>query len=115
LRNVRALAPTTNIARVASMNGAPRIAPIPISPAVSGSRPAKTAARMATTGIMISGKAVPTAASTLPTASCPRLRRPPRISIALVKNEAATTIVPSAIAYSRNTGKGYVLSCGEPA
>jgi len=59
--------------------------------------------------------AVPTAASTLPTAPCPRLRRPPRISIALVKNEAATTIVPSAIVYSRNTGKGYVLSCGEPA
>jgi hypothetical protein len=51
------------------------------------------------------GKAVPTAASTLPTAPWPRVRRPPRISIALVKSEAATTIVPSAIAYSRNTGK----------
>jgi len=68
LRNTRALTPTTNIARVASMNGAPRMAPMPISPAVSGSRPAKTAARMATTGIMVSGSAVPTAASTLPTA-----------------------------------------------
>jgi hypothetical protein len=81
-RKYKALAPTTNIASVARRNGAPRMAPMPISPAVSGSRPANTAARMATTGIMVSGSAVPTAASTLPTAPWPRFSRPPRISTA---------------------------------
>jgi hypothetical protein len=69
---------------------------------------------MATTGIMVSGNAVPTAASTLPTAPCPRLRRPPRISIALVKSAAATTIAPSASANSKYTDKGYVLSRAKP-
>jgi hypothetical protein len=97
------------------MNGAPRMAPMPISPAVSGSRPAKTAARMATTGIMVSGSAVPTAASTLPTAPWPRFNRPPRISTAFVKIEAAATIAPSASANSKNTGKGRSLLTSSPA
>jgi hypothetical protein len=76
--------PTTNIARVASMNGAPSMAPIPISPADCGSLPAKTAPRIATIGIMVSGRAVPTAASTLPTLPWLSPSRSPRISTALV-------------------------------
>jgi hypothetical protein len=67
---------------------------------------AKTAASTETMGIMVSGRAVPTAASTLPTAPSPRLRRPPRISTALVKIAAATTIASNASPNSRSTGNG---------
>ena len=55
--------PVTNIASVASMNGAPRIAPTPISSECS---PVEN--RIAMIGIIVSGNAVPTAASTDPTA-----------------------------------------------
>ena len=59
-------APVTNMARLASMNGAPRMAPTPILwPAAP---PVKT---MAMIGTSVSGSAVPTAARTLPTAPSP--------------------------------------------
>ena len=56
----------TTIARLASMNGAPRIAPMPMSSAACP--PVNT---MAMIGTRVSGRAVPTAASTLPTAPSP--------------------------------------------
>ncbi len=58
--------PVTNIARLDSMNGAPRIAPMPIS-----SADAPLLKRMAMIGTSVSGSAVPTAARTLPTAPSP--------------------------------------------
>jgi hypothetical protein len=58
--------PVTNMARLDSMKGAPRIAPTPTSleaaPAVK---------MMAMIGTSVSGMAVPTAANTLPTAPSP--------------------------------------------
>ena len=89
-RGSRAETPTTNIASVARRNGAPRIAPTPTSPAAL--LPVNIVATMATTGIMVSGSAVPTAASTLPTAPWPRFSLSPRISTALVNSAAATTM-----------------------
>jgi hypothetical protein len=56
----------------------------------------KTDSKMATIGIMVSGRAVPTAASTLPTPPCCRPSRAPRISTALVNREAATRIAARA-------------------
>ena len=66
----------TNIASVANVKGAPRMAPTPISsdPAV-GSRPVTSGPMIAITGISVSGRAVATAASTLPTAPSPRFSR----------------------------------------
>src|SRR5215211_6805713 len=87
-----AAAPTINRARVASRNGAPRIAPIPISPVAALLEPRSKLPRIATSGIMVSGNAVPTAASTLPTAPAPRFSRSPVISTALVKRTAAPSI-----------------------
>ncbi len=51
---------------------------------------------MATIGIMVSGSAVPTAASTLPTAPWPSFSLPPRISTAFVNSDAATRMTASA-------------------
>ena len=56
----------TTIAMVASMNGAPRMAPMPMSS--DASVPVN---RMAMIGMSVSGSAVPTAARTLPTAPSP--------------------------------------------
>jgi hypothetical protein len=81
-----------NRASVASRKGAPRIAPIPISPAAAPPEPKSKAPKIATNGIMVSGNAVPTAASTLPTAPAPRFSRSPMISTALVKRIAAPSI-----------------------
>ena len=78
------------------MNGAPRIAPTPISAPPSGSPPETTGSRMATIAIMLSGSAVPTAASRLPTAPCPIPSRDPRISTAFVKKAAPIRIATSA-------------------
>ena len=90
-------APTTNMASVARRKGAPRIAPTPISPAAElALSPARAAPTRATTGIMVSGRAVPTAASTLPTAPDPRFSRSPSISIALVNRKAAPSIAARA-------------------
>ena len=65
-RKVRTPMPVTNMASVASMNGAPRIAPTPTS-----CEPAPVANTMAMIGMSVSGSAVPTAASTEPTAPSP--------------------------------------------
>ena len=65
-------APVTTIARLASMNGAPRMAPTPTSSAACP--PVNT---MAMIGTSVSGRAVPTAASTLPTAPFAELVAPP--------------------------------------
>src|SRR5687768_3105962 len=81
-----------NRASVASRKGAPRIAPIPISPVAALLVPRSKLPKIATSGIMVSGNAVPTAASTLPTAPAPRFSRSPMISTALVKRIAAPSI-----------------------
>jgi len=83
--NTRVEMPTSSMAIVPSMNGAPTIAPIATS---SPSAPASRA----TTGIRDSGSAVPTAASRLPTAPCPRSSRWPNHSTALVNSSAPPTI-----------------------
>ena len=54
------------MAMLASMNGAPRIAPMPMS-----SEAAVPVKMMAMIGMRVSGSAVPTAARTLPTAPSP--------------------------------------------
>ena len=51
---------------------------------------------MAMMGTSVSGRAVPTAASTLPTAPSPSSYRRPNHSTALVKSSAETRITPSA-------------------
>ena len=61
-RNAITPTPVTNIASVESMNGAPRIAPTPTS-WVASPPPPKMIAMI---GIIVSGSAVPTAASTDP-------------------------------------------------
>src|SRR3712207_6631300 len=81
------------MASVARRNGAPSMAPTPMSPAVL--LPVKSDAIMATTGMEVSGRAVPTAASTLPTAPSPRFSRSPRISTVLTNKAAATTTATS--------------------
>ena len=75
--------PVTNIASVASMNGAPRIAPTPIS-----SECASPENRIATIGIIVSGSAVPTAASTDPTAPSARPSFRPNHSMPFVNSSA---------------------------
>ena len=62
---------TTTIASVVSMNGAPRIAPTPMS------SPAACPDAIAMIGRSVSGSAVPTAASTEPTAPSDRPKPSP--------------------------------------
>src|SRR5215212_4487464 len=112
LRKMNAETPTTNMARVASMNGAPSIAPIPMRAPSSDPLPVRTGPRMATTAIMLSGKAVPTAASRLPTAPWRIPRRPPRISIAFVKKAAPKRIATSATTNTTVVTKTHLLSDG---
>ena len=75
--------PDTNIASVDSMKGAPRIAPMPISLLES-----PLAMRIATMGIIVSGSAVPTAASTEPTAPSASWSLCPTHSMPFVKSSA---------------------------
>jgi hypothetical protein len=72
---------------VLSMKGAPRIAPKPTS-ASSRLAPKK----MATIGIEVSGRVVPMAASTLPTAPSESFRRRPNHSIAFVNSAQAPRV-----------------------
>src|SRR5829696_2286198 len=65
------------------MNGAPRMAPTPISSECSSPEN-----RIATMGIIVSGRAVPTAASTEPTAPSARPSFRPNHSIPLVNSSA---------------------------
>src|SRR4051794_19578576 len=84
--------PVTNIASVESMNGAPRMAPTPIA-SVSAPPPPKAIAMI---GIIVSGKAVPTAASTDPTAPCARSSFRPNHSMPFVNSSAPTRITTNA-------------------
>src|SRR3954449_6195738 len=84
--------PVTNIARVESMNGAPRIAPTPTA-WLSSAPPPKAIAMI---GIIVSGNAVPTAASTEPTAPCARSSFRPNHSMPLVNSSAPTRITTNA-------------------
>ncbi|MNY37358.1 hypothetical protein D3C86_1719160 [compost metagenome] len=78
------------------MKGAPTMAPMPMSvpawvPPASLANQAPTIAMM---GMIVSGRAVPTAASTLPTAPSERLSFLPNHSMALVKASHARMIPP---------------------
>src|SRR5438132_2618250 len=86
-RNAIAVTPMSSMTRVPSMNGAPRIAPTPIS-----SASALFVKRIATTGMSVSGVAVPSAARMLPVA--PSLIRSliPSHSTPFVKTSAPTRI-----------------------
>ena len=92
-RNARTPIPVTNIASVASMNGAPRMAPMPT--ACEASPP--PANRIAMIGIIVSGRAVPTAASTEPTAPSARSSLRPTHSMPLVKSSAPMRMTIRAI------------------
>src|SRR3954451_5189949 len=89
--------PVTNIASVESMNGAPRMAPTPIA-SVSAPPPPKAIAMI---GIIVSGKAVPTAASTDPTAPCARSSFRPNHSMPFVNSSAPTRITTNATTSTR--------------
>src|SRR5512140_2808982 len=86
-------APVTNIASVASMNGAPRIAPTPIS-----SEWAPAVNTIAMIGIIVSGRAVPTAASTEPTAPSARPSFRPNHAMPFVNSSAPARMTRKAIA-----------------
>ena len=84
--------PVTNIARVASMNGAPRMAPTPTS-----CDDAPLANRIAMIGIIVSGRAVPTAARTEPTAPSASSSLRPNHSMPLVKSSAPNRMTTNAM------------------
>ena len=86
----------TSMASVPSTNGAPMIAPIAICTASSLPPPLSSA----TTGMTDSGSAVPTAASSAPTAPWPRSSRWPSHSTAFVKPIAPPTISTKAASSS---------------
>ena len=71
------------------MNGAPRIAPSPTSLECGSAEK-----RMATTGMTVSGRAVPTAARTDPTAPSPRPIRWPNHSMPFVNSSAPSRMIP---------------------
>jgi hypothetical protein len=85
----KAATPDTNIARVASMNEDPIIAPTPIL------SPLLVPSIMARIGIMVSGRAVPIAARILPTAPSPRFSLWPNHSTPLLKSSQANKITIS--------------------
>src|SRR4051794_10302298 len=91
--------PVTNMASVDSMNGAPRIAPTPTA-SVCSPPPPKPMAMM---GIIVSGSAVPTAASTEPTAPCARLSLRPNHSMPLVNSSAPRRMMTNATARTRRS------------
>ncbi len=89
-RNAMAAMPMTNSAMVESIRGAPTIAPRPTAVwAAAESRPVSRA----TAGINVSGKAVPTAARTLPTAASAICNRWPAHSTPLVKSSEPTRMI----------------------
>ena len=89
--------PSTTIASVVSMNGAPRIAPVPISSPVSWPD------RIATSGSNVSGRAVPTAASTDPTAPSDNPKPSPIHSMPFVNSSAPARMTISDAARSAQT------------
>ena len=80
--------PMRNMASVESMNGAPNMAPTPTSSLTAAELPPK----MATSGTMVSGRAVPTAANMLPVTPSENLSLAPRVSMALVNISLAATM-----------------------
>ena len=72
--------PVINSARVPSINGAPKIAPMPTSPPI-----VPETKNMAISGMIVSGNAVPTAANTEPTTPSERLNLRPIHSTPFVK------------------------------
>ena len=91
-----------NMASVASVNGAPRMAPTPTSSVASvDSRPVRIGPMMAMTGIRVSGNAVATAARTLPTAPSPKFRRWPNHSMPFVNSSAPMRMTASATTKTR--------------
>ena len=84
--------PVTNIASVPSMNGAPSTAPTPTS--VDAAPPPH---RIAMSGIIVSGRAVPTAARTDPTAPSARSSLRPNHSMPFVNSSAPTRMTTRAI------------------
>ena len=90
--HARTATPVTNIASVESMNGAPRIAPTPIARADA----AAGANRIAMIGIIVSGSAVPTAASTDPTAPSASSSFRPNHSMPLVNSSAPARMTTNA-------------------
>ncbi len=83
--------PVTNMASVASMNGAPRMAPTPTSCDDS-----PVANRIAMIGISVSGSAVPTAARTEPTAPSASSSLRPNHSIPFVNSSAPIRMITNA-------------------
>ena len=108
-RKARIATPVTNIASVESMNGAPRIAPTPIS-----SDEAPVAKTIAMIGIRVSGSAVPTAASTEPTAPSARFRERPNHSIPLVNSSAPIRMTTSAMNRTIRSNGGALLAASSP-
>src|SRR5450759_2811301 len=99
-------APVTNIASVASMNGAPRMAPTPTSPPAAP--PERT---MAMNGIIVSGRAVPTAASTEPIAPSLRLSFRPNHSMPLVNSSAPKRMTANETTSSRMSNSASGVRC----
>ena len=83
-----------NMVSVESMSGAPMIAPTPTS---SRTCWVPALVRIATTGTMVSGSAVPTAAKIEPVTPSEIFRRSPRCSRALVKVSAPIRMITSAV------------------
>ena len=73
------------------MKGAPRMAPMPMS-----CEPDVWVKRMAMTGMRVSGSAVPTAASTLPTAPSPSSNRRPNHSTPFMNSSADSRMMARA-------------------
>ncbi|CAG9259777.1 hypothetical protein BCEP4_220054 [Burkholderia cepacia] len=88
-----------NVVSVASISGAPRIAPTPISSFTAGFAVPPASA---SSGTIVSGSAVPTAANSEPVTPSEIFRRSPRCSSALVKTSAATRMTISMTASSTN-------------
>src|SRR5437773_12311716 len=102
--------PVTNMASVDSMNGAPRIAPIPTLSDAALPPPN----RIAMIGIIVSGSAVPTAASTDPTAPSASSSFRPNHSIPFVNSSAPTRMIANAPTRIRmSTDSGLELANGD--
>ena len=102
--------PIRNSDRVESMSGAPRIAPMPISWS-SSARPVP--AKKASSGTMLSGMAVPTAANSEPVTPSEIPSRSPRCSRALVKTSAAIRMTSSITSSSPASAIIFVCSSRE--
>ena len=99
----------TNIASVVSMNGAPRIAPMPIS------SPDAWPDTIAMIGRIVSGSAVPTAASTLPTTPSDRPNPSPIHSTPFVNSSAPPRITTNDDRETEPLHRGGILPHASPS